>query len=142
MFNYLPLLIVFGFLAVFDLLDSKRINILFILIGAFVLFFMNNFTLLKGTMFLIGVFSIIILFFIKSLGMGDKIVLSASFLIYPFYWMWLILTVAILISKPVLKIKSFFYSLFHKERVSVAFYPFLFISTLLIVIIMNTIKII
>ena len=86
MFNYLPLLIVFGFLAVFDLLDSKRINILFILIGAFVLFFMNNFTLLKG--------------------------------------------------------KSFFYSLFHKERVSVAFYPFLFISTLLIVIIMNTIKII
>lgn len=139
-FNYLPLLIIFGFLAVFDLLNAKRINILFILIGAGVLLFMNGFALNLGIMLIIGAISIVPLLFMRFLGTGDKIILSLSFLLYPFYWIWVILLFAILLSKPALKLKSWFYKHFSKNRmVSVAFYPYLFLSTLIIVIIFNII---
>ncbi len=139
-FNYLPLLIVFGFLAVFDLLDAKRINIVFIGIGAFVLLFMNGFVVNSGIMLTIGAISIVPLLLIKSLGFGDKIILSLSFLLYPFYWIWTILLLALLISKPVLKAKGWFYKFFHKNSVSIAFYPYLFISTLIIVMILQLVN--
>jgi len=132
-FNLFPLLIAFGFLAVFDLLGSKRINILFILIGVFIVLLMNAFSLLNGLLLYAGIASIIALLFIKRLGLGDKILLATSFLIYPFYLIWLIILVALLLSKPFLKIKSWLaYHLFKRESVSVAFYPFLFISALII----------
>lgn len=136
-FNYLALLIVFGFLAVFDLLDAKKINIVFILIGAGVLLFMSDFALNSGIMLTIGAISIIPLLFMRFLGIGDKIILAFSFLIYPFYWIWAILIFAILLSKPALKTKSWFYRHFNKNKnVSVAFYPYLFLSTLIIAIIL------
>lgn len=133
-FNYLPLLIVFGFLAVIDLLNSKKINLLFLLLGIFVLFFMNGFSINHGVLLWVGVISAIATFFIPHLGNGDKIVVSASFLIYPFYWILAILILAIIISKPILKIKGWlYYHFLHKQTVSVAFYPYLFLSTLFIV---------
>lgn len=134
-FNFLPLLIVFGFLAVFDILDAKKINIVYIIIGVFVLLFMNGFSLNNGIMLTIGIISIIIVLFIKFLGFGDKIILAVSFLIYPFYWIWIILLFAFILSKPILSIKSWFNRHFTKHKeVSVAFYPYLFLSSLFIVI--------
>jgi len=139
-FTLLPLLIAFGFLAIFDLLDSKRINIIFILIGVFLVLLMNTFSFLNGLLLYAGIISIIALLFIKRLGLGDKILLATSFLIYPFYLIWLIILVALLLSKPFLKIKSWLaYHLFKRESVSVAFYPFLFISTLIIYLFLSVI---
>ncbi len=137
-FNYLPLLIVFGFLAVLDLLDAKRINVIFILFGIFVLFFMNKFTIEHGAMLFLGIISSLAVLFVPHLGNGDKMTLIASFLIYPFYWIWLILFLAILISKPFLGAKSWLYfHVLHRNTVSVAFYPYLFLSVLLIVFIFS-----
>jgi len=127
------LLIVFGFLAVFDLLGSKRINIIIILIGAILLLVMNAFSILNGVLLYSGILSIIALLFIKRFGTGDKIVLATSFVIYPFYLIWSIIIFALLISKPFLKVKSWFeYRFLKKENVSVAFYPFLFISSIIV----------
>jgi len=139
-FNMLPLLIAFGFLAVFDLLNSKRINIIFIFIGAFIVLFMNSFHILNGILLYAGIASIIALLFIKRLGTGDKILLATSFIIYPFYLMWLIILIALLLSKPFLKIKSWFaYHLFKRQSVSVAFYPFLFISAIIVYLLLSVI---
>jgi len=132
-FNLLPILIAFGFLAVFDLLDSKRINIILIFIGVFIVLLMNSFSILNGILLYAGIASIIALLFIKRLGAGDKILLATSFIIYPFYLIWAIILLALLLSKPFLKVKSWFaYHLFKKQNISVAFYPFLFISTIII----------
>ena len=131
--SLIPLLIVFGFLAVFDLLGSKRINIIIILIGAVLILIMNSFSVLNGVLLYAGILSIIALLFIKRLGTGDKIVLATSFIIYPFYLIWSIIIFALLISKPFLKIKSWFaYHIFKRENASIAFYPFLFISSIIV----------
>jgi len=140
MFYLLPLLIAFGFLAIFDILDSKRIKTIFIIIGVLLVLFMNSLSILNGILLYIGIISVIILLFIKKIGAGDKILLATSFIIYPFYLIWAILLLAFILSEPFLKIKSFFmYHLLKKQRVSIAFYPFLFISTLIIYFILSII---
>jgi hypothetical protein len=133
-------MIVFGFLAIFDLLGSKRINILIIMIGIFIILLLNSFSLLKGILLYAGLISIIILLFIKRLGLGDKLVLATSFLIYPFYFIWIIIILALFLSKPFLNIKHWFASHFYnRQNVSVAFYPFLFISSVIIYFILSII---
>jgi hypothetical protein len=133
-------MIVFGFLAIFDLLGSKRINITIIMIGIFIILLLNSFSLLKGILLYAGLISIIILLFIKRLGLGDKLVLATSFLIYPFYFIWIIIILALFLSKPFLSIKHWFASHFYnRQNVSVAFYPFLFISSVIIYFILSII---
>lgn len=138
-FNLLPLIIVFGFLALLDIIGWKKIGLIFIIVGAFLLFFLNKFLILKGILLILGLISIVIIVLIKSLGAGDKIVLSASFLIYPFYIIGPILIIALLISRESLNLEYF---ILHKlkrnvKEISIPFYPFLFFSTIIIYILLE-----
>lgn len=137
-FNYLPLLIVFGSLAVFDILGKKRINLMIILLCSGLLLFMNGFIFNSGMMLVFGIVSSVAILLMRFLGIGDKIVLIVSLMVYDFYWIWIILILAIIISRPAIKIKSFF-NINKSNSVSVAFYPYLFISTLIIVWILSLI---
>ena len=64
-----------------------------------------------------------------KIGSGDKIFLAATFLIYPFWLMWGIIALALLLTRPVFKLISFFVK---NREMSVPFYPFLFLSTVIV----------
>ncbi len=132
-FNLLPIIVVFAFLAIFDLLGSRRINLIIILIAAIVIIAANNFIFLNMYYLLAGVISIGILTLLP-LGMGDKLVLSVVFLIYPFYIPWVIIIIAFILSKPIVTFKRWIFEKMHKHttRIEVAFYPFLFVSALIV----------
>ena len=69
--------------------------------------------------------SIIILLLLPNVGIGDKIFLATAFLIYPFWLIWCIILLALLLTRPVFKLISFFA---RSRDMSVPFYPFLFLS--------------
>jgi hypothetical protein len=78
--------------------------------------------------------SVFILLILPRVGMGDKIFLATTFLIYPFWLMWIIIFLAFLLTRPVFKLVSFFVK---NRNISVPFYPFLFLSTVIMFVLIS-----
>ena len=133
------LLVSFAILGILDILGGKRIDVKYILFFAavFVIIFLYNinldipgFVASSSTLKLAEVFgSIAILLILPKVGSGDKIFLATAFLIYPFWLMWGIIVLALLLTRPVFKLILFFVK---NREMSVPFYPFLFLSTVII----------
>ncbi|MCX6770967.1 MAG: hypothetical protein NTX79_02835 [Candidatus Micrarchaeota archaeon] len=133
------LLASFAILGILDIIGGKRIdvnNILFFAaVFAIIFLYSINFDIPKfaassSTLKLAEVFgSIAILLLLPKVGSGDKIFLATTFLIYPFWLMWGIILLALLLTRPVFKLISFFVK---SGNMSVPFYPFLFLSTAII----------
>ena len=132
---FVLLLASFAILGILDIAGGQRIDAKYILFFAaiFVIIFLYgiNFDIPKfitssSTLNLVGVFgSIAVLLILPKVGAGDKIFLAATFLIYPFWLMWCILLLALLLTRPVFKLISYFVK---SGNMSVPFYPFLFLS--------------
>jgi len=133
---FVLLLASFAILGILDIVGGERINIKYILFFAviFAIIFLYNinfdisgFMASSSTLNLAEVFgSIVILLLLPKVGVGDKIFLATTFLIYPFWLMWCIILLALLLTRPVFKLISFFVK---SGNMSVPFYPFLFLST-------------
>ena len=134
--SFIPLLVSFAILGILDIVGRKRINIKYILFFAvvFVIIFLyninfgiSNFIASSSLLNSLEIFgSIIILLILPRVGIGDKIFLATTFLIYPFWLIWLIILLAFVLTRPVFKLISFFVK---SRELSVPFYPFLFLST-------------
>lgn len=136
--SLIPLLVSFAILGILDVVGGKRINTNYILFFAvvFVIIFLYNINLdisgfmasssLLNSVEIFG--SIVILLLLPELGIGDKIFLATTFLVYPFWLMWTIILLALLLTRPAFKIISFFVK---SGNMSVPFYPFLFLSTVM-----------
>lgn len=132
---FVLLLASFAILGILDIVGGQRINIKYILFFAVIfasIFLYNiNFDIPKylassSMLNLVEVFgSIVILLLLPKVGMGDKIFLAATFLVYPFWLIWCIILLAFLLTRPVFKLISFFVK---SGNMSVPFYPFLFLS--------------
>ena len=130
------LLVSFAILGILDILGGKRIDVKYILFFAavFVIIFLYNinldipgFVASSSTLKLAEVFgSIAILLILPTVGSGDKIFLATAFLIYPFWLMWGIIVLALLLTRPVFRLISIFVK---RGNMSVPFYPFLFLSS-------------
>ena len=129
------LLASFAILGILDILGGQRINTDYILFFAaiFIMIFLYNisfdipkFMASSSTLSLVEVFgSIAVLLILPKVGTGDKIFLATAFLIYPFWLIWCILLLALLLTRPVFRLISFFVK---RGNMSVPFYPFLFLS--------------
>ena len=132
---FVLLLASFAILGILDIVGGKRINInyVFFFAAIFVMIFLFNigfdipkFAASSSSLKLAEVFgSIIILLLLPNVGIGDKIFLATAFLIYPFWLIWCIILLALLLTRPVFKLISFFA---RSRDMSVPFYPFLFLS--------------
>ena len=130
------LLVSFAILGILDIVGRKRINIKYILLFAviFVMIFLYNinfdipgFIASSSPPNSVEIFgSILILLLLPKVGIGDKIFLAVTFLLYPFWLMWLIILLALLLTRPAFKLMSFFVK---SGNMSVPLYPFLFLST-------------
>ena len=133
---FVLLLAAFAILGILDIVGGERIDIKYILFFAliFVMIFLYNinfdipkFMASTSTLNLVEVFgSIVILLLLPNVGIGDKIFLATTFLIYPFWLMWCIILLAFILTKPVFKLISSFVK---SKNMSVPFYPFLFLSS-------------
>ena len=133
--SIIPLLVSFAILGILDIAGGKRINVNYILFFAavFVMLFLYNinfdlsgFVASSSALNSLEIFgSIIVLLLLPDLGTGDKLFLAATFLVYPFWLMWAIIVLALLLTRPVFKLISFFVK---NRRMSVPFYPFLFLA--------------
>lgn len=143
---FILLLVPFAVLEILDIVGGGRINLKYILFFAviFLAIFLYNinfdfskFIASSSTLNSIGIFgSIFILLIFPRIGIGDKIFLATTFLIYPFWFMWPIILLALLLTRPIFKLMSFFL----KERdLALPFYPFLFLSTLIMFVIVSII---
>jgi hypothetical protein len=133
--NLLPLLLVFAILGIFDLLGSKKISIIILLFSILLLFLLNSFSIVSGTLLALCLISSVIIVFLPKIGFGDKILIIASMFVYPAYFIWIILILAYALSIPFLSLKLKVANFFRKNKASVAFFPYLFLSTLLIYVI-------
>ena len=134
--SLIPLLVSFAILGILDIAGGKRINIKYVLFFAaiFVVLFLYGikfdipgFIASSSILNSVEIFgSIIILLLLPGIGIGDKIFLATTFLVYPFWLIWAITLLALLLTRPVFKIISFFVK---SGNMSVPFYPFLFLST-------------
>ena len=132
---FVLLLASFAILGILDIVGGQRINIKYIIFFAavFVIIFLYNinfdiprFMASSSTLNLVEVFgSIVIFLLLPKVGIGDKIFLATTFLIYPFWLMWGIILLAFFLTRPVFKLISFFVK---SGNMSVPFYPFLFLS--------------
>ncbi|MFA6907390.1 MAG: hypothetical protein WC263_01025, partial [Candidatus Micrarchaeia archaeon] len=112
------LLAAFAILGILDIAGGKRIGASYILFFAavFAIIFLYNinfdipeFVASSSALELAEVFgSIAILLLLPKLGSGDKMFLATTFLIYPFWLMWGIILLALLLTRPVFKLISFF----------------------------------
>jgi len=138
-FSLVPLLIALAILGIYDIVGNKRISVKVILFFAviFVLIFLYQINLsinsylnatpkweLEATLI-----SIIALFLLPMIGMGDKIFLAVTFLVYPFWLIWAIIILAQVLITPVFKVIFFFRK---GAKASLPFYPFLFLATLVV----------
>ncbi len=133
---FIILLVSFAILGILDIIGLERINIKYILFFAlaFVAIFLYNINLnisgfiaSLGTIGLVEMFgSIIILVLFPGIGIGDKIFLATTFLIYPFWLMWTIILLALILTRPIFRLISVFVK---DQTLSVPFYPFLFLSS-------------
>ena len=136
---FVLLLASFAILGILDVIGGQRINVKYIYFFAavFALIFLYNigfdipkFAALTPALSLVEIFgSIAILLVLPKVGMGDKIFLAATFVIYPFWLMWCIILLALLLTRPVFKLISLFVK---SGSMSVPFYPFLFLSAALV----------
>lgn len=132
---FVLLLASFAILGILDIVGGQRINVKYIFFFAaiFVMIFLYNinfdipkYVAESSTLNLVEVFgSIVILLLLPKVGIGDRIFLAATFLVYPFWLMWCIILLAFLLTRPVFKLISFFVK---RGNMSVPFYPFLFLS--------------
>lgn len=132
---FVLLLASFAILGILDIAGGQKINAKYILFFAaiFAIIFLfkisfdiPGFVASSSTLSLVEIFgSIAILLLLPKLGNGDKIFLAATFLVYPFWLMWCIILLALLLTRPVFKLISFFVK---NREMSVPFYPFLFLS--------------
>jgi hypothetical protein len=139
----IPLLASFAILGILDIIGGKRINVNYVLFFAavFVIIFFYNinfdlsgFAASSSALNSLEIFgSIVVLLLLPNLGMGDKIFLAATFLVYPFWLMWAIIVLALLLTRPVFKLISIFVK---NRTLSVPFYPFLFLSTALMLLLL------
>jgi hypothetical protein len=137
--SLIPLLASFAILGILDIAGGKRINTSYVLFFAviFVMIFLYGinfdipgFMASSSVLNSVEIFgSILILLLLPGVGIGDKIFLAATFLVYPFWLMWAIIVLALLLTRPVFKLISFFVK---SGNLSVPFYPFLFLSALIL----------
>ena len=83
---------------------------------------------MTGILLYAGLGSIVLMWIvatIEGLGKGDKIFLATTFLVYPFYLIWIILIIALFLSN------KFFKATAHRVH-DVPWIPFLFISTIIV----------
>jgi hypothetical protein len=95
--SFIPLLVSFAILGILDIAGRKRINIKYVLFFAaiFVIIFLYNinfdvskFMASSSILSSVEMFgSILILLLLPRVGIGDKIFLAATFLVYPFWLM-------------------------------------------------------
>jgi hypothetical protein len=142
--SFILLLLSFAVLGILDIVGRKRINTEYILLFAviFVIIFLYNinfnipeFIASSSMLNSVEIFgSILILLLLPKIGIGDKIFLATTFLIYPFWLMWIIILLAMLLTRPVFKLISFFVK---SGNMSLPFYPFLFLSTVIMFVLIS-----
>ncbi len=135
-FSLIPLLISFGILGIYDVLGNKRISLkvilafvlIFLVIALYQWFFAPTFSIIKAPQWevIATVISMAVLLAIPSLGFGDKLFLIAAFIVYPFWVIWIVIIAAELLTGPLFKLIFFFKK---NGKASVPFYPFLFLAT-------------
>ena len=136
---FILLLAPFAILAILDIIGLERINLRYILLFSafFIAIFLYNIHfdisgyLAASTPYaLLETFgSMAILLLLPGLGIGDKLVVASTFLIFPFWLIWAIVLLALILTRPFFKVISIF---IRRGPMALPFYPFLFISSLLI----------
>lgn len=139
MFTLIFLLVSFAILGILDIIGMAKINtstiLVFSLITIFLFLYTINFNPVGyfqnlGILALVEIFgSIIILFIYPYLGMGDKIFLSTTFLLYPFWIIWAIIILAIILTKPLFALIRVFIK---NADLALPFYPFLFLASFIV----------
>lgn len=140
-FTLVPLLVAFAVLAVYDIVDFELIDLgsilLFVLVFIAIFLFRINFSLSQyaaatpGWEIAAVLASMAAVVVFPRLGMGDKLFLVATFLVYPFWLMWIVIVLAQLLVSMVFRL------VFHFRKnkdgsLALPFYPFLFIAALLV----------
>lgn len=136
---FILLLAPFAILGILDIIGLERIDLRYVLLFSafFIAVFLYNIRLdISGYLAastsyaLLETFgSMAILLLLPGLGTGDKLVVASTFLVFPFWLIWAIVLLALLLTRPVFKIMSIF---IRKGAMALPFYPFLFISSLLV----------
>ncbi len=135
---FILLLASFAVLGVLDIVGGAKIGLNYILIFAaiFISIFLYNinfsipgFFASSGTIGLFEIFgSIAVIAILPRLGLGDRIFLATTFLVYPFWLMWGIIALAMILTKPIFRLILFFAKDWNPI---LPFYPFLFLSALI-----------
>lgn len=136
---FIILLASLAILGIMDIIGLERINIKYIMLFSaifFAIFLYNiNFDISKfiassTSISLIEIFgSMIVLLLFPGIGLGDKLFMVFTFLIYPFWLMWAIIILALILTRPAFKAVSVFIK---NGTIAVPFYPFLFLSAAII----------
>ena len=139
MFTLIFLMISFLILAIYDIIGKKKIKTSVVIIFSLMtvgLFLYNinfqpliYFQALNNINMIILTSSFLVLFFLLPIGGGDKIFLAPAFLLYPIWLMWSIILLAELMAILEFAIMGIF---IRKQKLTIPFYPFLFISSVII----------
>ncbi|MGC8537575.1 MAG: hypothetical protein ACP5MZ_01145 [Candidatus Micrarchaeia archaeon] len=141
MFTLYYLLIAFAVLGFMDIAGNNKINIKYLLGFSAIsimlsILFRYYVVYLSGYYIYIVAASVIILYLLPRLGLGDKIFISSLLILYPFWLVWVLIALAALLAKPVF---AFILLFSKKNKIELPFYPLLFISSAILLIVFNLI---
>ncbi|MDE1768455.1 MAG: hypothetical protein KGH64_02740 [Candidatus Micrarchaeota archaeon] len=141
-FPLIALLIAFAILGFYDIIGLGRIDfrviVLFACIFFLIFLYQTGFSINSYTattpkwQIAATILSMIVFIALPRLGIGDKIFVAITFLVYPFWLIWLIVIFAQALITPFFKIIMKFRN---SSAATLPFYPFLFLSALIIYVI-------
>ncbi len=136
MFTIYYLLIAFAAFGFMDIAGKNRISIRYLIAFSFIsvaLSILSKYYIANlGGYYLYAVIaSAVLLYLLPRLGLGDKIFLSSLLLLYPVWFVWALIIIALMLAWPILVLIARFSK---RNKIEVPFYPFLFISASILLI--------
>ena len=141
MFTIYYLLISFAILGLMDIMGKNRISLKYLVVfsaaGMLLSVVFGYYSaVLNGYYLYAAIASAVLLYALPKLGLGDRIFLSSLLLLYPFWFVWVLIALAVLLAKPIFMLMARFS---HGKRLEAPFYPFLFVSSAILLIALNVI---
>ncbi len=141
MFTIYYLLISFAILGLMDIIGKNRIDLRYLAVFSAASILLSAIfgyysAVLNGYYLYAAIASAVLLYALPKLGIGDKIFLSSLLLLYPFWFVWVLIALAVLLAKPVFMLMARFS---RSKRLEAPFYPFLFISSAILLIALNAV---
>ncbi|EQD45795.1 conserved hypothetical protein, membrane [mine drainage metagenome] len=139
MFTIYYLLAVFAILGFMDIAGNNTINVKYIVLFSILsiilsLAFGYYLVYLSSYYLYIVIASVVFIYLLPRLGLGDKVFLSSLFALYPFWFVLALIALAALFVKPVFALMGLFSK---KKELRLPFYPFLFLSSAILLIAVN-----